>query len=62
MIALGDSVQSVFGGEVFEVEAVCPFLPMVKIGGGWSWVEGLVLVSAAPAKDPIEEQLKWLGL
>ncbi len=49
--------------ELFTILAVSPYVPMVKIDGGWVWTDGIKIVDSLfePA-DPLEEQLNFLGL
>jgi len=46
--------------ELFTIIAVSPYVPMVKIDGGWVWTSNIVTVE--PARDAIDDDLKFLGL
>jgi len=46
--------------KLFTIIAVSPYVPMVKIDGGWVWISSIVTVE--PARDSIDDALKFLGL
>ena len=50
---------------VMTVKAVSPHVEMAELEefeGGWCWIDSLVIVEPASEPDPIDEQLKFLGL
>jgi len=50
------------GRDILTIEAVSPYVPMVKVDGAWAVLDNVVLVASAPPPDHIDEQLRFLGM
>jgi len=50
------------GRDILTIEAVSPYVPMVKVDGAWAVLDNVILVEAAPPPDHIDEQLRFLGM
>ena len=59
---VGQTVRFKYGSETTEILAISPHVEMIQIeDGGWVWMDHVVLVADVTV-DPLDGQLKFLGL